>query len=208
MEQFATRCDYLVYIGRLLVSYGFVPIPILDKTPRIPKWPEIRLDPIDPEKASRRIGHLCRDAKPLANNVAILCGEASGIVVMDIDVVDNGVGMWEEAVKANGGIPDTFTVLTGSGGLHIYFKYDSKTAELTNSNRIFGYPWDFRSSGGIVVAPGSILKETGREYKVLSGYPLRPSDNPEEPPTPYPLIAEMPDWIFQMLLANQQQRHG
>lgn len=185
------RKEYLMGIGRLAQSFGFVPIPIFGKVPRFQNWPNVRIDPTDPEKTIRRIGHLY-DAK-IANNVGILTGEASGVVMVDVEQSD--ISWWEELVKINGNIPETFTVETGTGGRHIYFKYAPPVDQLRNLNKILGQNIDFRTNGGQAVFPGSIDMRTNQMYLVKSGY----VDNK-------PVIAQMPDWLFRMLMFDQQQK--
>lgn len=185
------RKTYLMDIGRMAQNFGFVPIPIFGKIPRFRNWPDVRVDPSDPEKTIRRIGHLY--SAKLANNVGVLTGEASGIVVVDIETSD--LPWWEELVKANEGLPETFTVQTGTGGLHVYFKYAPPVNSLRNSNKILGQNIDFRTTGGAIVFPGSIDARTNQMYLVKSGYV---DDKP--------VIAKMPDWLFQLLQYDQQQK--
>ena len=81
----------------------------------------------------------------------IVCGEISGISVVDV-----------EAGGKIDDLPETFTVRTGGGGYHFYYNYhpQAKTAgrirELT----------DIRSDGGQVVGPGS-LHDSGKHYEVI-----------------------------------------
>ena len=112
------RREYLVNIAREAVSYGFTPIPVIGKIPRFYNWQNVRIDPNDPEKVVRRV----RDFKTKDPNVniAIVTGEASGVVVIDVETP--GIPWWDELVRINGGIPETFTVRTGTGGRHIYFR--------------------------------------------------------------------------------------
>ena len=61
-----------------------------------------------------------------------------------------------------------------SGGLHIYFKYDSSDPEtaylienfLRTATQYRGKGLDIRAEGGLVVAPGSIID--GKEYTIIS----------------------------------------
>jgi hypothetical protein len=180
----------LMQIAQLAQSYGFVPIGVYGKIPRFKGWPNVRFDPNDPGKNIRRIGHLY-DAK-LVNNVAILTGAPSGVVVVDVDAPS--LAWWNELVRINGGLPPTFTVQTGSGGRHYYFRYDAQNGMLGNMNKIFGQDIDYRTNGGIVLFPGSQNQDTGQAYLVESGY-LEGK----------PLIAPMPSWLLSFLYANSQR---
>lgn len=106
------------------------------------------------------------------NNIAIITGKVSGITVVDLDVHKGA---------AIGSLPtNTFTVKTGNGGLHLYYKYDERIqtgADVLDS--MDGV--DIRNDGGYVVAPPSVItpKYEGEDgvYKVtkkveLSDFPV------------------------------------
>ena len=175
------RKEYLMNMARLAQSYGFVPIGIKDKYPRFKNWPNVRIDPADPEKTIRRIGHLYDQG--LVNNLSILTGEASGVVVLDIDVP--ALPWWSELLKLNPELPLTFTVQTPSGGLHYYFKYNESTKKFHNMNSILGQRIDYRTDGGLAVFPGSY------NYVVTNGYVNNG-----------PIIAPMPFWLTELLRIN------
>jgi hypothetical protein len=104
------------------------------------------------------------------SNVGVLTGEASGITVIDIDTADGkfGAESWAEIVKEFGE-PDTLMAETGSGGMHLVFKYNSALKTATN---ILGKGIDSRNDGGYIVAAPSKHK-SGGNYKWL---------NMQEPP--------------------------
>jgi hypothetical protein len=183
------RKNYLLQIAQLAQSYGFVPIGVNGKIPRFRNWQNVRYDPDDPQKNIRRISHLY-DSN-LVNNIAILTGEPSGIVVIDVDVPS--LPWWNELVRINGGLPETFTVMTPSGGFHYYFKYTPQVNQLGNMNKIIGQSIDYRTNGGIIIFPGSTSND--RFYTITSGY-----HNAK------PLIAEMPNWLLNLLKYNQTLR--
>ena len=185
------RKNYLLQIAALAQSYGFVPLGIKDKIPRFKNWQNVRIDPNDPEKTIRRIAHLYSSG--LVNNIAILTGSPSGLVVIDVDVP--ALTWWTELLRINGGLPETFMVQTPSGGLHYYFKYDDRTAQFRNMNKILNQNIDFRTNGGIIVFPGSMDHSTGVSYLVLGGYH-----------NARPTISEMPNWLVELLKYNQQLR--
>lgn len=88
-------------------------------------------------------------------NVGIATGEGSNLTVADIDVGDNKCGgeVWQELLR-RAGVQSLTTpmVETGSGGLHVYFAYNSA---LKNGTAVFGLSVDCRNDGGYVVAPPS-----------------------------------------------------
>ena len=64
-------------------------------------------------------------------------------------------------------VPDTYTVHTGGGGAHFYFK---KPPAVAINKKIKDYPGlDFLSAGCFVVGPWSIHPETGKPYIIFNG---------------------------------------
>lgn len=179
-----SRVDQLVHLAELAQSYGFVPVPVKGKQPRFRDWPTLRYDPRDPTKNIRRVRHLAESG--LADNLAILTGEASHVVVIDVEAED--LAWWRQVVYLNGGLPDTLTVRTGSGGEHIYFQYTPNLRDIGNRNRILGHHLDYRTNGGLILFPGSIHPQTQEPYLAVSGY----EDN-------HIILAPMPDWLVAML---------
>lgn len=97
-------------------------------------------------------------------NVGIATGKKSGITVIDIDPGHGGMEAWQK-ICATYNIPDTYTVRTGSGGYHFYFKYNAAVKTATNT---FGPGIDTRNDGGYVVAPPSRHK-SGGSYELTEG---------------------------------------
>ena len=104
-------------------------------------------------------------ARPQAN-VGIVTGPASGIWVLDVDPLHAGHERLAELEMSFGAIPKTYTVRTGSGGLHFYFSLAGVDFDLTNGRGRLPVGLDVRGRGGFVVAPPSI---SGRgQYVVMS----------------------------------------
>lgn len=95
-------------------------------------------------------------------NIAMATGH--GIVVLDIDVdeekgVDgnDSLRLWESECET---LPETWTVLTGGGGTHYFFKTDKEIR-----NRAGVLPGiDVRGDGGYVIVPPSV-HPSGRAYE-------------------------------------------
>lgn len=101
-------------------------------------------------------------------NVAIATGEKSGITILDIDVGSKGGdATWAELTK-DSGEPETLMSQTGSGGLHIFFKYNSVLPSSTNT---LGRGIDCRNDGGYIVAPPSRHRK-GARYEWLNEFPI------------------------------------
>jgi hypothetical protein len=114
------------------------------------------------------------------HNAGIVCGEKNGIIVLDVDD-------WEKFDKAlaenRWDLPETYTVRTGNGGRHYYFKYPSDGDDYRcRAKKDLGF--DIRANGGVVVAPGSIHPDTGEEYTVEIDKPYN----------------EAPQWLLDMSL--------
>lgn len=103
------------------------------------------------------------DARPNLN-VAIATGDKSGgLMVIDLDVAHEGGvdGMetlrdWE---REHGELPETVTVETGKGGMHLYYYVDEYiSCSVGGESGV-----DIRANGGYVVAPPSI-HPNGNQY--------------------------------------------
>lgn len=102
-------------------------------------------------------------------NIGVVTGQLSGITVLDIDVGagKNGDETWAKLNKETGE-PQTLMALTGSGGIHAYFKYNSSINTSTNT---LGPGVDCRNDKGYVVAPPSTHR-SGGSYSWLNAGPL------------------------------------
>ncbi len=102
------------------------------------------------------------DSHPNANP-AIVTGEISGIVVVDVDDMENGLANLAEYIPPS---IETPTARTPTGGLHFYFKHPG---EKIGNNR-GGIPGcDFQGDGGYVVAPPSYC-EYVKKGKQIKGF--------------------------------------
>ena len=95
-------------------------------------------------------------------NLGVLTGKINGITVIDIDLKDDGMKVWEQITKKND-INDPWIVKTGNGGLHLYYKYDPDLKLGDHKVRCDGkmIGWDIRNDGGYVISPDSIHPVTG-----------------------------------------------
>lgn len=101
-------------------------------------------------------------------NIGIRTG--NGLVVVDIE---------HNADISHLELPDTVTVRTGSGGMHLYYH---SSQEIKNSASRIAPHIDIRGEGGQVVAVGSIHPDTKMPYTYIKA--------PDET-----ALAELPDWI-------------
>lgn len=124
----------------------------------------------DPEQITR-----WWDALPLAN-IGLPTDAANGVFVLDVDP-PHGQESWTR-LCAGHEPPQTYTVQTPSGGMHLYFRWPAGGQR----RRIKVWPGlDFMGEGGYVVAPPSVL-EAGA-YQIMDH-----SD-----------LAEVPEWLLAAL---------
>src|ERR1035441_882321 len=141
------------------------------KRPHLTRWEKVASDP-DTIRGWWR--------KWPKSNVGIVPGTSGRLVVIDIDLPD-GPGNWEALQAVHGKAPETMSVRTGSGGVHLYFVlpdgYNTcgNTLPATKSLKNI----DVRGVAGQVVAPPS-LHIKGRQYEWI---------NDRDP-------AELPLWLF------------
>lgn len=92
-------------------------------------------------------------------NLGIVAGAISGLTIIDIDMGEGKVGAqtWSELCRENGE-PPTLLAVTGSGGMHVFFQYNSA---LKTSSNTLGKHVDCRNDNGYVVAPPSRHKSGG-----------------------------------------------
>jgi hypothetical protein len=118
---------------------------------------------------------------PSYRNTGVPTGPINNLLVLDLDVKDDGVEEFKKYLAEHGN-PNTLTVQTPSGGFHYYFNYASKNADdevliktfLKNASKYRGKGIDIRSTGGYSVAPPS--RRDGKDYKVLKS--TAPTDIP------------------------------
>ena len=130
-----------------------------DKTP-VCKWK----DPANQQKTN---------FNPHRYNTGIPTGTRNNLLVVDLDVKDDGVDEFKKYIQSFGK-PNTLHVKTPTGGEHYYFNYshpDAGTQQmirsfLNNSTKFRGKGIDIRSEGGYIVAPPSI--RDGRAYEVTN----------------------------------------
>ena len=113
-------------------------------------------------------------------NIGIATGTVSrGLVVIDLDVDDSkdedGVATLRAWEREHGDLPETATVKTGRGGMHLYYRCDQPVGCSVNAE--IGV--DVRGDGGYVVAPPSV-HPNGNRYEFeeyLDDVPIARADS-------------------------------
>ena len=162
-----------------------------DKRPAVDRWEQRAC--AEPERV-RRYWPSAR------HNVGIACGP-SGLVVLDLDthgqlpedwrmpgIVDGKDVLAQICEWAGQPWPATHTVVTPSGGWHLYFKAP-EGAEIRNSASLIGPMVDVRGRGGYVVGQCSAID--GRTYDALD------TDDPDP----------LPSWIVRLLTRRREADH-
>lgn len=133
---------------------GWVLTALSGKRPIIPRWQRLPAPTVTEVRAWIEAGH----------NVGLRTGPVSGVYVVDVDTVKGG------SLQPY----TTPTVLTGGGGLHLYFA--APTPCPGNSSSRIAPHVDTRGDGGQVVFVGSIHPTTGAVYRWADG--LSPDEVP------------------------------
>jgi P4 family phage/plasmid primase-like protien len=129
------------------------------------------------------------------NGLAFLTGKINDIIVIDIDNVDH----WKKILQKNKEEePNTVKAISGSGGIHLYFKYDENLENITSKTQCFGkeYDIDIRTNGGCIICPPT--KYYNENMKKNVEYVLVKSIIDHDP-------IPMPNWIKELLYENNKK---
>ncbi len=114
-------------------------------------------------------------ANPAAVMIGVPTGAITGWVIIDVDVKDGAQGRaWLDANSHR--LPQTRTIRTGTGGLHLYLRWPDQPVKNSASKIAPGI--DVRGDGGYVIVPPS------------PGYAIA-DDAP---------VADAPDWLLAVLI--------
>ena len=175
---------------------GLVVIPLnrngsnpCGKCPAVPNWQALST------KYNFEINERC-------DNIGIVCGPASGIVCIDVDVKDDGLKMFNKMALRYRGLETTPTQKTGNGGYHFIFKYNH--ARMSNMKPKIKCPkLDGRPIGidmwiqdcQFVAAP-SVNYSNGKSYKWIKE--IESVDK----------LTEMPEWLYELYHTENIDRDG
>ena len=163
--------------GKLLWETGFKEKDEKDGTFKA-SWKPLQKIRVTDELLERWWG-----AEPNAN-IGLICGEISGVTVIDIDTKKD-YGDWKDPdVVGRTVCPPTLTSRTGSGGLHLFCKWEQG---IKNSQKRVHKQIDIKNDGGYVVLPPSIHDKTGKEYLFDPMFPFNENNVEQLAPFPLPL---------------------
>ncbi len=207
-ERSALRAAALSYAAR---GWHVFPLRPGDKRPAFPNHPEDACTGTDArcraagrhitweERSTTDPDRIGRAWSTTGYGVGIACGP-SGLLVVDLDVpkhgatppqawarpgVVDGADVFAHLCERHGGtdFPDTPTVLTPSGGRHLYYAHPDG-ARLGNTAGTLGWLVDTRGWGGYVVAPPTIIG--GNPYRMIV----------------HAAVSPLPGWIGDALRPN------
>jgi putative DNA primase/helicase len=165
--------------GYIAKGFAVTPLVANGKKPYLQSWQD---------RPIRTIAEFLELSQGPHDNIGIITGKPSGIIVIDVDVKAEESGLdtvlkWERQY----GVVKTARVRTPSGGLHFYFRYPGNYQRVPNKVRL--YPGiDIRGDGGQVVAPPSTVNDIPYEW--------------EDPGT----ISSLPDWLEKLIFSATPQR--
>ena len=122
-------------------------------------------------------------------NIGLALGEQAGAFALDVDIKDGGDQTLAALERQHGALPPTCKVITHSGGFHFYFRHVPGIKNSVGKNGGIASGLDIKTSGGYVVAPPSIIHDTGNAYSWVTDCSL------EKMP-----IAAAPEWLIGLAL--------
>lgn len=193
-------------------GFAVFPLKVGEKTPATPDHAANKCSGRDPRcktghqgwepRATTDPGRIARGWASVPYNTGVACGP-SRLVVVDLDMpkegkdlpdewklpgIADGKDVFAQVVEWSGmDFPWTFTVVTPSGGWHLYYRAPDGS-HFHNSAGLIAPMVDTRANGGYVVGAGSVTP--AGEYTVLYDEP----------------IAELPRWIARLLTPPEPDR--
>lgn len=175
-----TRDSQILEAALAGLERGWSIIPVRPRA----KAPLIRWKPFESKRADARQLREWFERWPDAN-LAVVTGDISGLVVLDIDPRHDGDASLKRLQQQHGRLPETVRSITGGGGRHYFFKHPGREVR----NRVGFEPgMDIRGDGGSIVLPPSV-HPSGKRYRWSK------SRGPDEH-----ALADIPDWLLALVL--------
>lgn len=151
-------------------------------------------------------GQPIKDILKHDGNIGVICGELSGIVVLDLDNHAENQRTGEQVLnnlldQLNETLPETYTVATPTGGKHIYLRLPKRWYGTRFHPSLEDYPQiDFRNNNQYVVAESSHLDYYDEDgIHVYGDYVAINNSSPS-------FIAYAPDWLLEIYMKNIDPR--
>jgi hypothetical protein len=125
--------------------------------------------------------------------IGLRTGRPSGVFVVDLDNKNgvNGIAELEGLEAKHGKLPETYAVVTPSGGKHLYFAMPDIDLGCSASRVAEGI--DIRAEGGYVIAPPSLLGSGGKYVAVDNGFTIADA-------------VQAPDWLIKLAMAKRKRK--
>jgi len=104
-------------------------------------------------------------------NCGVLCGPASGIIVIDVDDKCK-FEAWCTLRDIKNPVPETFTIQSRPDRYHYYCQYPLDGIEYRPAHEAGIF--EVLATGSLVVSPGSIHKVTKKPYTIIKDLPIAP----------------------------------
>lgn len=165
---------------------GWAVVPAGERTKRpIVRWQRFQNEPPSKEQLIEWYQRW-----PMAN-LAIVTGEVSGIVVVDVDSKHGGLESLAKMEQRHGSLPATIEAVSGNGGRHLYFAHPRREVR----NRAGIAPGiDVRGDGGCIIVPPSV-HPSGKRYRWKPGHAPGAIE-----------LAPLPGWIEQSRFQGEPPR--
>jgi hypothetical protein len=147
-------------------------VPMSKGQPMLGNWPQL---------ATRDEAIIRQQWGPTGTPTANIGLHCAGLCVVDVDIKKGGNESFQR-LDLMFGFPATLVTRTASGGQHVFFRLPEGHPGVPNSVAELAPGLDIRSTGGYVVAPGSVV--AGGTYTFVD---------------PAAQIALAPDWLVQRL---------
>lgn len=134
--------DSLIVAAILAMEYGLSFTPLRDKRPYVKGWPLVASSQI-PDLLAWRLASVMNGP---ACDFGVLTGIAGGVQVLDFDGENAAENMRKLEVEY--GALVSWQAITGSGGIHLYFKADPDGPDLRTTSKVLGIPLDVRGWHG------------------------------------------------------------
>lgn len=183
----------MIKIAQAYLDAGLFPFPLATNSK-------------EPLKGSRGFHDAARTSDEVSRlfashkgNIGLTFGPDTFVIDLDVKKGKDGIAAFDELADKHGGIPDTLTASTPSGGKHLVFR---KPAEIfiPNKTDILAPGIDTRTDAGYIVAEPSIVG--GKAYQWLDWVP---GENPGEND---PEIADATEWLLNLLQGEIKPANG
>lgn len=121
--------------------------------------------------------------------LGIITGKTNDIFVIDVDSVDDWTKLLKKYKQTE---PNTVKAISGSGGFHLFFKYDDKLENIKSTSKSISeeYDIDVRTNGGFIIIPPSSYFNKNTDSDAVYTWSRSIFE--------YELL-DLPGWLFKLL---------